>query len=244
LNDDEAKKFNLDNIKDLMFDGWLNGFKLENPDDFFKDKPDNIDLVCNIQTEYEFFFQTLELFGLPVDYLKGNGHWSTWSKENAEGKDKKKGKKKPAANKNLSKLKQKLGAKEESIKRPTHFDLAPLQKAFRKFMACTPEERSKLRGLFAEKENQVRGVFKDVHGEKSFKKIMDVHELNAALADAGINIDPDIGNSLGSLLLCFGDIEVEVGWGDRLPPDTPEQHKAKMLLKIALEDRAKALEER
>lgn len=73
---------------------------------------------------------------------------------------------------------------------------------------------------------------------------MDVHELNAALADAGINIDPDIGNSLGGLLLCFGDIEVDVGWGDRLPADTPEQHKAKMLLKIALEDRAKALEER
>lgn len=152
--------------------------------------------------------------------MAGNGHWATWTKENAEGKDKKKGKKKAAGKaKNFKKL---LGVQEESVKRPVHFDLGPLQKAFKKFMACSAEERSKIRALFAEKETAVRNVFKDSHGERSFKKVMDVHELNGALAEAGINIDPEVGNSLGSMLLCFGNIEVEKGWGDRLPPDTQE----------------------
>lgn len=45
-------------------------------------------------------------------------------------------------------------------------------------------------------------------------------------------------------MLGFGDIEVDKSWGDRQPPDTEEQRKAKVLLKITLEDRAKANEER
>jgi len=90
----------------------------------------------------------------------------------------------------------------------------------------------------------VRRSFKDAHGEMSFKKVMDVHELYSCLQEANVNIDPEIGQSLGSLLLCFGDIEVDKGWGDRLPPDTEEQRKAKVLLKITLEERAKAEEER
>lgn len=80
-------------------------------------------------------------------------------------------------------------------------------------------------------------MFKDVHGEISFKKVMDVHELAAALSEAGVNLDPMIAESLGSLLLCFGDIEHDKSWGDRQPPDTEEQRKAKYQLKILQEER-------
>jgi len=44
---------------------------------------------------------------------------------------------------------------------------------------------------------------------------MDVHEMSSYLAEAGINLEPSISESLGSLLLCFGDIEVDKAWGDR-----------------------------
>ena len=71
---------------------------------------------------------------------------------------------------------------------------------------------------------------------------MDVHELSGYLAESGINFEPTISESLGGILLCFGDIEVDKDWGDRLPPDTEEQRKA--LLKITLEERQKAVEER
>jgi hypothetical protein len=200
--------------------------------------------VFNIQTEFEFLLKTLELFGLPEDYMTGHGHWATWSKESAEGKDKKKGKKKDVKKKNFAKLANKLGLAKEEVKRPTHFDLAPFQKSLKKFLSCNAEERSKIRTIFAEKETQVRNVFKDSHGEKSFKKVMDVHEMYGCLLEASINIDPEIGQSLGSLLMCFGDIEVEKGWGDRLPVDTEEQRKAKVLLKITLEERVKVAEEK
>ena len=73
---------------------------------------------------------------------------------------------------------------------------------------------------------------------------MDVSELAQALVEGGINLDVNIQESLGSLLLCFGDIEVEEGWGDRIPPDTEEQRKNKMLLKIEMENRQREQEER
>jgi len=80
-NEEEAKNLNLDNIRAHLLDNLMEGYRLENPDDFFKDQPDNIDLVSNIQTEFEFFISTLEIFGLPENYMLGKGHWSTWSKE-------------------------------------------------------------------------------------------------------------------------------------------------------------------
>lgn len=46
------------------------------------------------------------------------------------------------------------------------------------------------------------------------------------------------------MLLCFGDIEVDRHWADRDPPDTEEQRRARVLLKITLEERKKAEDER
>jgi hypothetical protein len=46
------------------------------------------------------------------------------------------------------------------------------------------------------------------------------------------------------MLLCFGDIEVDKHWADRDPPDTEEQRRARVLLKITLEERKKAEDER
>ena len=51
---------------------------------------------------------------------------------------------------------------------------------------------------------------------------MDVHEFAVYLQEAGIQLEPIIAESLGSLLLCYGDIEVDRNWGDRAPPETDE----------------------
>jgi hypothetical protein len=44
---------------------------------------------------------------------------------------------------------------------------------------------------------------------------------------------------LGPLLICFGDIEMVTGYGDRIPPETDEQRKAKLLLEMRRAERAK-----
>lgn len=90
----------------------------------------------------------------------------------------------------------------------------------------------------------MRNVFKDCYGEVSFKKVLDVNDLAAKLAEAGIAFDAAIAESLGAMLLCFGDIEVDRHWADRDPPDNEEQRKARMLLTISQENRQKIIDER
>lgn len=183
-------------------------------------------LECNIQTEIEFMVTTLEMFGLPKKYMSGGGHHLDW-KTKADGDSK--NKKKAAAKKKkqkLNKLQQLRLAKgigvEEAAVKPTHFDLEPLRDALKKFMVCSAENRSQVRSQFYVNHHKVKEIFLDEHKETSFKKILDVHEIAQKLADCGFLFDPDVQASLGSLLLCFGDIEHERTWGDRIPPETPE----------------------
>lgn len=188
---------------------------------------------------------TLEIYGLDKGYLEGRGHHNDWTKDANNSKDKKKGKgKKDTKKRSFNSIAKKLGKEVAEDVRPQHFDLKPFNKALKKFLNCTAEERSKLRTLFLEKQTQVRNVFKDSHNEISFKKVMDVGELAQYLVEGGINLDVNIQESLGSLLLCFGDIEVEQGWGDRVPADTEEQRKNKILLQMEETAKVKEQEER
>jgi hypothetical protein len=45
------------------------------------------------------------------------------------------------------------------------------------------------------------------------------------------------------MLLAFGDLEVERSWGDRNPPETEDQKRARLLLQIKLDERKKDAEE-
>lgn len=184
------------NVVEKVLGPLLEGFRLEQPTDYFKDKADNVDIVCSTKNEVQYLMSVLEFFGLPHDYLYGNGQWDSWTREAADGKDKKKkqGKKPADASKgkgkfNAAALRNKAGVTVELAKRPTHFDLIPFQKAMKKFLSVGAEERSKVRTLFADKATAVRNVFKDSHGEISFKKVMDVHEMASHLPEAGINLD-------------------------------------------------------
>lgn len=48
-----------------------------------------------------------------------------------------------------------------------------------------------------------------------------------------------MAENMASLLICFGDIENEESYGERVPPETEDQRKAKMLLEMKRNERAK-----
>lgn len=248
-NEDESKeKLSQEFVVKEMFNVWLDGFKIYQPSDYFLENlsEDDPNLEFNIHSEFEFLFSTLEIFGLPKDYINGKGHHTGWHK--AAGGDDKKGKaKNKKAKKKMTgaaaKLAAKMGVQEEEKARPTFFDLVPFQKALKKFLCVTPDVRSFVRCLFTEKAEGVRKVFKDKHGELSFKKVVDVSEFATMLNESGITMDGLLGESLGAMLLCFGDIEVDKHWGDRPPPETDEQKKARANLNFKLEERKKNQED-
>ena len=131
----------------------------------------------------EFLLSTLEIFGLPSGYMEGNGHFPDWGKEKKDDKlakakrramaQKMKNKK---TNQAMQKLKKERGfdKKNEEEQRPTHFDLAPFQKAFKKFLACNAEARSRLRMDLKEHRKEIKTLFHDKQGLPSFKKCVDI----------------------------------------------------------------------
>jgi len=179
MNEETYNKLTCENIGERVFNQWLEGFLIQNPDDYFKDQDDNVDLVCNTQDELNFMMTTLEIYGLEKGYLEGRGHHNDWTKDAGNKNDKKKGKgKKDTKKRSFNSIAKKLGKEVAEDTRPIYFDLKPFRDTIKKFLNCNSEERSKLRTLFLEKQTQVRNVFKDSHGEISFKKVMDVGELS------------------------------------------------------------------
>jgi len=173
-----------------VFNPWLAGFKIYNPTEYFLEVGnDDTELQCNIQTEFEFLLSTLELFGLPVGYMDGKGHYADWGKTKDERTARKNKKKAKGANATIKKLRQKKGFKDAQEETPpTHFDLAPILKALKRLLACSPEERSNIRTIMTQDRNKVRSIFTDEYQEPSFKKCVDIDELAKKLADAGIQI--------------------------------------------------------
>lgn len=93
-----------------------------------------------------------------------------------------------------------------------------------------------MRTLFVNNGDILKSVFKDKHNEDSFKRCVDIKEMSIKLAAAGLNLEAHQAENLGAILLCFGVIDHDITWGDRVPPETDDQRRAKMLLEIRYAD--------
>ena len=249
-NEEEYKKLDKATAIAEYFDVWLNEFEIANPtSDFFLD-PENEDetLTCNIQSKLDFMLRTLEIFGLPKRYIDGEGHHADWEKrktENQIGKGKKKGKNKPSKGKSdlLQKMKQDKVARDgDKNAKPTYFDMEPIRKALKNFLAVRAEVRSNVRTQLISNQEILMKVFKDDHGENSFKRCVHINELAGKLQQAGLALEPQMVENLRSILICFGEIALDEAWGERVPPETEEQRKAKMLLEMRRNEKAKQQE--
>lgn len=168
-----------------MIDNWLSEFDLVQPSSFFAEHPTNdTDLCCNIMSKKDFCLFTMEFFGLPKNYMEGNGHFPNWEEERAAAKAKKgKGKAKVKMNAKMAKRKAELLAKKGIVEvdenaRPTHFDIEVFRKCLKRFISCNGEMRSTLRTKLLDDMNKTRKCFMDDHGEPSYKKVVDVYELS------------------------------------------------------------------
>ena len=247
-NDEEIK--NLDrNAVEGMLDQWLATYRLTQPSPYFIDHPtDDYELVCNALSEKEFLLQTLEIFGLPQRYMEGNGHFPDWGQVSndrlAAAKkralaSKQKQKKTNAA---LARMKKERGldTKEETDKKPTHFDLGPFLKAFKRFLSCNGEARSKLRIELREHLNTIKRIFIDEYGEVSFKKCVNIQEFGKKLSEKGVSLEAKIAENIGPIMICFGDIQYDIKATFRLPEETEEERRAAALKKMKEEEEKKA----
>jgi len=237
---------------ETMIEKWMADFQLEQPSQFFRDHPTNdAELVCSILTPKDFLIKTLNFFGLPNKYMDGEGHFADWAKKRLE--EKKRGPKTKKKEKKQSKRMQQLIAqqklkkgekKDDSDVKPTHFDVTVFLRCYQRFIMCDGEVRSAARKLLLRDLNQTAKVFVDEHHDQSYKKCVDVHELALLLNKAGFdNLDNTMVENLGSILMCFGEVEYDMCYGERIPPDTDDDKREKKKLEKKLQEIEEARKE-
>ncbi len=177
---------------------------------------------CLLSTKFEFFLETLELFGLPKGYMDGKGHWLDWLEKEAKKREQKEQFRKKLGNATKHKKKEKKD--NEEPKPPDHFDFSPLGKAMRLLRDANITIRCWLRKIVKENKSLIASFFVDENGEPSDKKCFDIMLLPQKLSKSGISVPPTYTDKIGPILLCFGGIPYEVREVERLPEIETVEH--------------------
>jgi len=215
-------------LNETMAKGIINGilkdYKIIYPElEKFEGKIKITQGECLLSTEFDFFIETLEFFGLPHGYMERKGHWLDWLEKEAKKREQKEQfrKKLGPTSKSLHKRSNRK-ENEEPIK-PSYFDFSPLGKTMRLFKDANITVRSWLRRTVKENKNLIASFFVDENGEPSDKKCFDIMLLPKKLAKAGIVVPPNYSDKIGPILLCFGGIPYEIREVERIPePETIE----------------------
>ena len=207
-----------------LITGILKDYQLIFPDlEKFEGKIKNIKGECLLATEFDFFIETLEFFGLPHGYMERKGHWLDWLEKEAKKREQK------------EQFRKKLGPTSKSHKRkdkkdneepqkPDYFDFSPLGKAMRLLKDANITLRSWLRRTVKENKNIVASFFVDDNGEPSDQKCFDIMLLHKMLVKSGIVVPPNYEDKIGPILLCFGGIPYEIREVERLPEKDIVEH--------------------
>ena len=177
---------------------------------------------CLLATKFEFFIETLELFGLPKGYMEKKGHWLDWLEKEAKKREQKEQFRKKLGN--ATKHKKKVNKDNEEPEKPNHFDFSPLGKAMRLLKDANISIRCWLRKIVKENKSLIASFFVDENGEPSDKKCFDIMLLPKKLAKAGIQVPPNYVDKIGPILLCFGGIPYEEREVERLPEIETVEH--------------------
>ena len=206
---DKEKKLTESKCKDIINE-FIIDFKIRVPElEQFEDKIKIDDGICLLTDKFEFFLDTLEFFGLPRGYLGGEGHWADWAKiEEQKRKEKEKLKEnyqKKHAGARITKKKEK---KTDEPQKPKYFDFGPLSKSLKLFRLSHPDNRSLIRQLLLEHKKLIASFFINEEGELSETRCFDLKSLYKKLSQNKINIEKDLGDIIGMVLMSYGNLQV------------------------------------
>lgn len=183
------------------------------PSEIFQKYPEYAkDLETFVMSSSEFFIETLELFGLPKDYVKREGHWKDWAKKIKEKmmddqlRRPKNKNRNPAANKKRGKEKK---DEDNNLKPPSSFDLNPLNDAYLKFIEVGSEIRTIFRQELADKAKKVLMLFCDESGQMYTTRNIDLNSLGKTMNENGIAVSLQVSRNMSSILEAFGGIRYD-----------------------------------
>lgn len=211
-NEEKTKQFTKEVVEGII-DSFLIDFKLMQPDEiFFDQKTKDTDIYSWIIKEREFFFETLTFFGLPKNYMAGEGHWKDWARKLLEEKKNAAMRRGPMS-KNLrtktTKKKKQEDKKENELGPPNYFDIIPFNEAFKKFVTSGPDVRAQFRTLLNKYKQKFALLLSNEEGELIHDRIMDIYLLPNAIISQDIPLQQPMADVLPGMLECFGDIKYD-----------------------------------
>lgn len=209
INNKEQVKTLTKQIVEKMIDTWVTGFQFNQPSNIFIERsPDDHDLHCITQNSRQFFLETLVFFGLPKNYIQGEGHWKDWE-EKVLNEQKSQSLRRPMKKKlKTARAKKKdEEEKKDELKPPSYFDLSPLFTAFTKFTACTGEQRTLFIHEVEQNYKKFITLFTDEDGVMNETRSVDLNTMGQKLNSKGLTVALAISENMASILECFGDVE-------------------------------------
>ena len=224
-NKEQAKSLNKLAVEKLI-DQWVGTFQFNQPSALFLDPSADQDpeLFCLIQSNRHFFLETLVFFGLPKNYIQGEGHWKDWE-EKVLNEQKAQSLKRPMKKKlkaGTRAQKKQEEEKKDEFKIPSYFDLDPLVKAFGKFTSVPAELRAAFVKDVEQNYKKFITLFTDEDGVLNETRCVDLNTMGQKMAAKGMAINPAIAENMAAILECFGDIGFTENWIKIVPEKTEE----------------------
>lgn len=225
INNKEQAKTLTKAIVEKMIDAWVTGYQFNQPSSLFLEQPaKDQELFCIIQTARQFFLETLVFFGLPKNYIQGEGHWKDWEEKvlNEQKAQSLRRHMKKNVKKNPRAKKKDEEEKKDELKPPSYFDLSPLFTAFSKYTSCSAEQRATFTKEIENNRKTFITLFTDEDGVMNESRCVDLNTMGQKLISKGLAIPPAISENLAALLECFGDVAYDENIIKIIPEKTEE----------------------
>jgi hypothetical protein len=201
MNEEQMKQLSQEAVAD-MIKRWMKDFALNIPSTIFREFPDfDPELETFILSPSDFFLETLEYFGLPRNYMYGEGHWKDWAKKILEERKNTALRRPTKKKKQISKTKKKEDKKEdEELKPPSYFDITPFDVAFKKFTEVGPDIRTGFRLELERLRKKALMLFCDEDGCMIQDYTVDLLTLGKKLSSCGLTIPTQVADNMVHLL--------------------------------------------
>jgi hypothetical protein len=206
----EKKKGLNQNYLCKLVEKHLKMFKFQNPDEIFENISDD-QVKTFIITAGEFLFRELRYYGLPQDYLDGQGHWQMWVRRQIKSKleeQRNKGLLGKRRGKVLKKKRYDEGRANEIVL-PSGFDIEPFCQALKKFIESDQDIRNKAAKFFLQNEKKLFELFCEKNGEMVDERSIQFENIVEGLETGGFKLPESIKSNLFSILTCFGSLKYE-----------------------------------
>ena len=208
-----------------LIDQILKQYKIKYPElEQFEDKIKVEQGECLLSSEFDFFIETLEFFGLPINYMNGAGHWDDWLEKEAKKREQKEQFRKKLGQSSKVTRHRRDKKENDEPEKPNYFDFSPLGKAMRLFKDANITVRSFLRKIVKENKNLIASFFVDENGEPSDQRCFDIMSLSKQLVKNKLEIPQVFMDKIGPILLCFGGIPYTKRVVQRMPEHEVVEH--------------------